>query len=297
MSHLCPFCSSSESKLSYLPDTFFNRKNFSYIQCKNCNLIYLTPFPTQEDYVFMYPPSYQSGINTKIIENEKLAGLRFPYSKHFELINKFSPGKKILDYGCGSANFVLNAHKKGFACDGVEYNSAHIDILIKEIPGGNFYLIDDFLKSTILKYDVIRLSNVLEHLDNPNGVIQILTKKLNPKGILLVEGPIETNTNLAFLFRRTYFQLYKLINKNRKATHSPTHIFFSNAVNQKEFFKQNKLSELHFEVTECEWPFPENFSEVKSVGSFFKWMIAKKSKLISHFAKNWGNTFIYVGKN
>lgn len=296
MSHLCPFCSSSESKPSYLPDTFFNNKNFTYIQCKNCNLIYLNPFPTLEDYIVMYPPTYQSGINTEIIENEKLAGLRFPYSKHFELIDKFSPGKKILDYGCGSANFVLNALKKGYECDGVEYNPAHVNILKKEIPAGNFYLIDGFLKSTTLKYDVIRLSNVLEHLENPNEIIQILISKLNPKGILLVEGPIETNFNLAFLFRRTYFQLYKFINKNRKASHPPTHIFFSNAVNQQEFFKQNNLHKLHFEVTECEWPFPENFNEVKSVGAFFKWIIAKKSKLLSRFNKNWGNTFIYIGK-
>jgi len=243
----------------------------------------------------MYPPSYQSGINTQINENEKLAGLRFPYKKHFELINKFSPGKKIIDYGCGHANFVLNANKKGYTCDGVEYNPVHVDLLKKEIPTSSFYLIDDFLKRNDLKYDVIRLSNVLEHLDNPNQIVQTLVSKLNPKGILLVEGPIETNFNLAFLFRLVYFKLSKLLNKNRKVTHSPTHIFFSNSTNQKEFFIQNNLTELDFEVTECEWPFPENFSEVNSIGMFFKWVIAKKSKFFSYFIKNWGNTFIYVG--
>jgi len=292
----CPFCSSSKFKASYLPDTYFNNKNFSYLKCENCKLIYLSPFPAPEDYVVMYPPSYQSGINTIITDDEKLAGLRFPYSKHFELINKFSSGKKILDYGCGQANFVLNANKKGYKCDGVEYNSEHVSLLKKEIPNSSFYLIDDFLSRDDLKYDVIRLSNVLEHLDAPNKIIQILISKLNPKGVLLIEGPIETNASLAFWFRLMYFKLSKLLNKNRKVTHSPTHIFFSNATNQKEFFNQNKLKQLHFEVTECEWPFPENLSEVTSIGAFVKWAIAKKSKFFSYFIKNWGNTFIYVGK-
>lgn len=291
----CPFCLTKEFKESYLPNTFFNNKNFSYLKCKNCELIYLSPFPTDEDYVAMYPPTYQNGINTTITENEKLAGLRFPYKKHFLLIDKYAPGKKILDYGCGQANFVINANKKGYYCDGVEYNHTHVDLMKKEIPNSNFYLIDDFLKRDDLKYDVIRLSNVLEHLDNPNKIIQTLITKLNPKGVLLVEGPIETNFNLAFLFRLIYFKLSKLLNKNRKVSHSPTHIFFANSTNQRAFFVQNKLKELDFEITECEWPFPENISEAKSPGMFLKWAIAKKSKFFSYFMKNWGNTFIYVG--
>ena len=86
----CPFCSSTEYKESYLPDTFFNEKLFHYVECINCKLIYVTPFPTQEDYIAMYPPSYQSGVNWDISSDKKLPGLRFTYKKHFNLIKRFN---------------------------------------------------------------------------------------------------------------------------------------------------------------------------------------------------------------
>ncbi len=293
MSNKCPFCNSPHASGSYLPDTFFNLKTFTYLSCKECDLIYLNPFPSSEDYSVMYPPSYQNGINDKIIDpNKKLPGLRFPYKKHFELISKHSPGNKILDYGCGNANLVINARNAGFLCDAVEFNPAHIEILKKSIPAANFYLIDDFLTNTSSTYDVIRLSNVLEHLEDPGGILNILAKKLTTNGILLIEGPIETNFSFALLIRKIYFKLLK----NKTATHPPTHIFFANARNQKALFEKYGLSNVYFEITECEWPFPENWKEAKGFSGVFRFIVARFSMALQKLNKNWGNTFIYVGR-
>lgn len=289
----CPFCGSAAYTKSYFPDTVFNNKNFSYLLCSNCNLVYLDPFPTADDYVLMYPPSYQSGINSKIVpDRKKLPGLRFAYKKHFDLVQKYAPGKRILDYGCGQANFVVNALHAGFQCDGAEYNPVHVELLRKEIPGSNFYLLDEFHSNESLQYDVIRLSNVLEHLDKPGEIVRSLMKKLSPGGILLVEGPIETNFSLAFLSRKLYFQS----TRNRKVSHTPTHIFFSNAKNQRQFFDRNALAELYFEVKDNEWPYPESSKDLKGAGDWVKFIIARASMFVSAVARNWGNTFIYVGK-
>jgi SAM-dependent methyltransferase len=297
MTQHCPFCFSPRYTSSYLPDTFFNAKAFRYITCKECRLIYVNPLPSDVDYLAMYPPTYQNGVDQEIIlEGEKLPGLRFPYSKHFELIRKYAPGKNILDYGCGQASFVVNAKNYGFECDGVEYNPLHIDVLKASIQGSNFYEINHFLKNQSEKYDVIRLSNVLEHLENPNNIIQLLTSKLTTHGILLIEGPIETNPSFALFIRKFYFKMSRLLFKNKKANHPPTHIFFSNSDNQRNFFRKNALTELHFEITECEWPFPENLTEIRSPGTFLKYIIAKTSILSRILNKNWGNTFIYIGK-
>jgi 2-polyprenyl-3-methyl-5-hydroxy-6-metoxy-1,4-benzoquinol methylase len=298
MSQICPFCFSAQHSSSYLPDTFFNKKRFEYIKCKKCSLIYLNPFPTAEDFTIIYPPSYQSGINNTIVPDQyrKIQGIRFSYGKQFDLIRKLSSGKKILDYGCGHANFLINARHNGFDCDGVEYNPDHVTILKKEIPNSNFYLIDAFLKDQTLHYDVIRLSNVLEHLTNPREITEKLVSKLNPNGILLIEGPIETNHTFALRIRQIYFNLSKLLRKNWVASHPPTHIFFANSTNQRNFFKNFPLQELHYELAESEWPFPEKWEEVKGIGSAFKFVIAKFSISIKPLSKNWGNTFIYIGR-
>jgi len=298
MSTPCPFCYSTVSSSSYLPDTYFNSKLFKYIKCKNCSLIYLTPFPTQEDFTFIYPVSYQNGINAEILNDpyKKIPGIRFSYGKQFDLIKQYASGKKILDYGCGAANFLINAAHNGFECDGVEYNSEHISILKKEIPKSNFYSVEDFFNNNSLHYDVIRLSNVLEHLSNPRDITSRLLPKLNPDGILLIEGPIETNHTFALRIRQVYFNISKFLRKNRAAKHPPTHIFFANSTNQRDFFKHYTLEELHFELSESEWPFPEKWEEADGISGVIKFLIAKLSVSLSYLNKNWGNTFIYVGR-
>ena len=296
----CPYCTCAHYTPSYLPSTKFNNKLFSYVKCSDCSVVYIHPLPNADDYIKMYPPTYQSGVNRTILKNKykKLPGLRFSYGFQFDLITKHAVKKpKIVDYGCGNANFLINAHANNFVCDGVEFSGEHVSILQKEIPQSDFDTIDNFLKNSTTKYDVIRLSNVLEHMDTPNEVMQSLVYKLNKNGLLVIEGPIECNFNLAFVTRKMYFKFMGMLKKGYVANHTPTHITFTNAKNQLLFLEKFGLTTLEYKITEAEWPYPENFSDVKGIGAFVKWAIAKKSKFISYFFKSWGNTFIYVGVN
>lgn len=295
----CLFCQATSYKKSYLPSTFFNGKQFDYLQCTSCRLVYLHPLPTPDDYMKMYPPSYQSGVGKEILANpyKKLIGLRYSYGIHFDLIRRHASEKaRILDYGCGNANFLLNALHHGFSCEGAEFNPSHVEILKKEIPQTNFYTIDDVLNGRTPRFDVIRLSNVLEHLDNPIEVIKKLVDLLNPKGILLIEGPIETNPNVALWTRKVYFTLRKRLQPSWVVTHTPTHIIFTNATNQRQFFKKFALEELYYDVTEAPWPYPNSWKEAQGIGGKLKALIAQLSMKISKLSKDWGNTFIYVGR-
>lgn len=295
---ICPFCNCSKFKNSVFPPTFFNDKIFNYITCNDCDLIYLTPFPTNEDYVKMYPPSYQNGISSQIIENpyKKLIGLRFSYGYQFELMKKFSKNLSVLDYGCGNANFLINANHYEFQCDGVEFSPSHVEILKKEIPHRTFYTTDQFLNTECPKYDIIRLSNVLEHLTDPRKTINELTKKMTENGIFLIEGPIETNFNLAFLTRKIYFTIQKIKNKKWTANHVPTHIFLSNSHNQRSFFESFQFQELHYEISEAAWPYPNNKAAAVGIINKIKYYIAKLSIALRPLNKKWGNTFIYIGR-
>jgi 2-polyprenyl-3-methyl-5-hydroxy-6-metoxy-1,4-benzoquinol methylase len=294
----CPYCLSNSFSSSYLPSTIFNSKKFDYVKCDSCSVLYIQPFPTEDDYLKMYPPEYQSGVNKTILSNNyiKLPGLRFSYGVQFDFIKKHcSPNATILDYGCGNANFLINANHQVFNCDGAEFNPAHVNVLKNEISTSEFYTISDFLSSD-LKYDVIRLSNVLEHLDTPIDTIQKLSNKLNPNGILLIEGPIECNFNLAFLTRKIYFTLMHKIKKGYVAKHTPTHITFTNAKNQLAFFNRLSLITLEFNVSEAAWPYPASVKNAIGLGGKTKAVIAKISIAISSIFGSWGNTFIYVGQ-
>lgn len=294
----CLFCNSKNISPSFLPSTGFNGKKFNYCHCNDCKLNFIAPIPNSEDLLKMYPPSYQDGVDFNILKNpyKKLIGLRYSYGKQFDLLRKYKVSGKILDFGCGNANFLVNANHHGFECDGLEFNPLHVEILNKELPERKFYVYEEFLNSNI-KYDVIRLSNVLEHFTDPVETIKQLKKHLKPNGYLFIEGPVEMNFNLALLTRKIYFKLKKRMKGDYTVSHTPTHIIFTNRINQLNFFKQIGFDTTHFELSEAEWPFPNTFKNAKGTVGKLNFLIARFSMLVSKLNKNWGNTFIYLGKN
>lgn len=294
---ICPFCASEKQKESFLPSTSFNQKRFDYHRCLDCELVYIHPLPNEADLIKMYPTSYQDGIDDTVLENpqEKLIGLRFSYGYQFDLLSKYNIDGSFLDFGCGAANFIVNAHASNIPFDGAEFNEKHVEVLKKEISYSNFFTIEELMKGD-QKYDLIRISNVFEHFTQPNKEFEDLIGLLKPNGYLLVEGPIEMNFNWAKIFRQMYFKFRKKINQGYCASHTPTHIIFSNKKNQLSFFQKFNLTMKHWEINEAEWPFPQSFQKAEGWVSKFNFLIARFSMLMSRFNKNWGNTFIYLGQ-
>ena len=301
MSRVCPFCYSAKWEKTFQVDTFFNKKRFSYIKCSNCNLLYIYPFPEICDYIAMYPPDYQNNnVDLSIALNQyaKLPGLRFSYGFQLELINQFANSTpKIFDYGCGNANFIANAINYGFQCSGAEFNEEYVNKLRVTFQNANFYTINDFINGKITeKFDVIRLSNVLEHLIEPRVVMQKLKANLKQGGVFLIEGPVEENFCITFLIKKVYNAIKFILYANKLSSHPPYHVFFSNKKNQRLFFRLVGLKEFYFKVEENAWPFPANFKEAIGAKRKIMAIIAIVSMYITKKTKqNFGNTFIYIG--
>ena len=108
-----------------------------------------------------------------------------------ELKRNFSlKDKKILDFGCGS-NFV-QIKKVYNECGEVTL----VDRVTENFTEGKFSFINynnnlDILKDNIKSnhYDIIILSAVIEHLDNPEIILNILKLKLNEKGVFFLTAP------------------------------------------------------------------------------------------------------------
>jgi SAM-dependent methyltransferase len=270
-----------------MQSTVFNDKKFDYIECIDCNVIYVHPFPNESDYLAMYPPTYQS----ELTKSKSLI-----YDELFNLIKQFSKSATtFLDYGCGNGELLSQAQSQNYQVFGVEYNMEYIKHLNKSHPAIQFYDVNDFNQS-MNKYDVIVLNNVLEHVTNPNVLLQQLKINLTENGILVVLGPIEENFSIAQRVRKILFSIKKKI-KPSNSTHPPYHITFTNYNNQLDIFKKNQFSTLTYITNETAWPFPEKLS-FSSFGIFIKSIIAFISLKFSKFInKKAGNSFIYIGKN
>ena len=100
---------------------------------------------------------------------------------------KFIENKTILDFGCGSGDFLLKSQKilkKGI---GIDLNSKKIKYLNRK--NITFFKNIEEIKDLNFKFDSIFLFHVLEHLINPDKILRQLKSKLKKNGSLIIEVP------------------------------------------------------------------------------------------------------------
>jgi 2-polyprenyl-3-methyl-5-hydroxy-6-metoxy-1,4-benzoquinol methylase len=286
MQSQCLFCQSDKSSPSYYPAIEFNEKKFHYVTCDACKLVYIDPLLSEDDLQKLYSIDYH---------NEFYFNAGKDYTRQMDILLQHKTKGKFLDYGCGDAAFLRFFRHLDFELYGAEYNPVLVNKLKEAHQGISFLTIDSLLNDPSQKFDIIHLGDVLEHLVNPQAIIQILRTRLNPGGILFVEGPIEHNFNFANIFIAGNFQVKKLLMPKRTVPMRPFHIFFSNRKNQREFFERIHFKTLHFEVFEWAWPLPGKWQESRSVKQKLEYFIGQISKKISSLPIGWGNRFYYIG--
>jgi 2-polyprenyl-3-methyl-5-hydroxy-6-metoxy-1,4-benzoquinol methylase len=106
--------------------------------------------------------------------------------KKTKLINQFSKnGKSLLDIGCGTGEFLVMAKNDYWSTFGVEPNlKAREKAILKNI---NVVAALDNIGN--LKFNVISLWHVLEHLPDLQNQIKKITKLLTEEGILIIAVP------------------------------------------------------------------------------------------------------------
>jgi 2-polyprenyl-3-methyl-5-hydroxy-6-metoxy-1,4-benzoquinol methylase len=281
----CLFCEHTQTRSTPFEDTVFNNKTFEYVQCTKCDLIFVNPLPDTDDLIKMYPVEYQGNL---------AIAASGAYNSLFSQIQSKGKYSSILDYGCGGGRFVVEALDKGYSVTGAEYNPDLVANLSKTFTKASFLTIDDFYKSDA-KYDIIFLSNVLEHLTNPKEIMLKLRERVSENGLFVLEGPVENNFNLTLFTRKIIF----FIRKNffgKKASHTPTHILYANRKNQEQFLKDIGLTTLYYEIKESNWPYPMRYEDCHSLMQKLMYGIATFSVAMSKIFPFWGNNFVYIGK-
>lgn len=160
-------------------------------KCDDCNHIFLSPRLDDESikkiYEYWYLYAYQS-----IFTSEKLNCRRFKEFRqyHLKFLNQTtSPGKKLLDVGCGSGLFIHLAQRYGWQVTGIEMDATAAkhgrEVFGLTIKAGT-------IESTLSaedRFDVITLFDYLEHSLSPDEDINKLMKHLNPDGLLIIRVP------------------------------------------------------------------------------------------------------------
>lgn len=251
----CPICGTFVlNNLEAYPFlTNFNNKVFKYLKCNNCKSIYLKNNLAEEDLRLMYNLDYH-----KTFYNNDYKTDHTIYEKFIEnIINSKKDNIKICDFGCGNCN-KLNLFPKSFKKVGVEFSSIYVESLKNKFTDISFYDESEFYKKNYYNYfDIIIISDVLEHLNDPFSNLLNLSKLIKKNGYFIIEGPIEENNNLVYFMSKLVGYLKKFFGK--KNNFIPFHTFRTNHLSQKILF--NRL--VKFKISkyysyETGWPYANN---------------------------------------
>jgi len=128
--------------------------------------------------------------------------------KHFVLNNysgHYYNSGKLLDIGCGEGWTMSYFHNLGFDVTGLDYSTHgilnHNPSLVDKVICGNIYNNIKQLIDSNIKYDIIWLDNLLEHVIDPQSLLNNCKKLTKPTTTLVIEVPNDFSSSQNILFK------------------------------------------------------------------------------------------------
>ncbi len=210
----CPVCNFKKKRI------WLKKINISIFECLNCKTGFSECIPKDLSEIY----DMDSEIDDKINSHKKRSNYflkKFGINR-IKFIKNFKKNGDLLDFGCGTGEFV-NFAKKYFNVAAFDFSSK----LSKFVE--NTYKVKTFSKLHKInkKFDVITLYDVLEHVENPIKLLKDLNSLLKKNGVIIVYTPNKSSLGFDILgsksnlctapFHLTYFNsdtIAKYLRKN-----------------------------------------------------------------------------------
>lgn len=231
---VCPVC------VSQVNNPFLLVKGFSTYKCSKCSFVYIYPRPSQmslKKYYSNFDYKNISFVEKRIKEDSRIS---------LGFINPYKGSRNtLLDLGCGRGYFLLEAKSKGWKVKGVDVSSKEVEYATKRLHL-NVVRSDIIKYKDINKYDLITLSQVIEHIRNPNELIKKTKSLLAKNGLLYIATP-NINSASAMIHGINFEHFIP-----------PEHLNYFNNQSLKYLLEANGFRILRSET----WGYPENISGI-----------------------------------
>ena len=276
----CPFCLNYKSKFWFKHISKEDNKEYPLYKCTSCKSAFIFPEPSQTYLNEFYSSSKKLSKNRKFINNSYKTKYEFILSQEIRypnssvdakrIINNLSmmePGRNFLDVGAGYGFFSYEAKKYGFEVTALELNeeSRKIFMLMNGFEPLNVVFNEEFANKNAGKFDVILLSQVLEHIPMKSKPISNIYKLLSPRGICVISVP---------LFRSS---ISVLQGKNDMFITPPEHLNFFSIKGLRSLLKNNGFDLISFE-TYSRYDSDKFFEKLK-----FKLLFLISTKILDFF--------------
>ncbi|RJR26824.1 class I SAM-dependent methyltransferase [candidate division WWE3 bacterium] len=191
----CRICNNTNITTLELP-------KFKLDQCSDCGYAQLSKYPSEEEVEKIYKDNYfEEKRGSDHINDSKMK---------FEFVEKFiKKDGLLLDFGCGTGNFLKSAKEAGYNVCGfdvseyaAEYVKTNLNI---ETKSGKFNE-DVYAQESI---DAVTSFDVIEHLTNFEYMVDCFKTWLKPGGYLFLTTPDIKSWDAVVLKKNWYgFQKY-----------------------------------------------------------------------------------------
>ncbi|MEJ2622157.1 MAG: class I SAM-dependent methyltransferase [Candidatus Thiodiazotropha sp.] len=217
----CPICQCEDKPVEIARVA----EPYRVLKCSQCSIEYVSPIPTDDTLTDYYSNYYL----TRSCENDKhdLVSLHQAVADYLSgHSSQNEQNIKVLDYGFGEAHFLKHISSRGFQAYGYDLSEQNIQQLQNfcRQTGEKIGVFNQFeqLTESNLQFDIITLFQVIEHLNNPNEIVQRLSELQNSNGLLYMECP-----NNDALYLRPKDLINKIIGRRKfwRSLKAPEHIF------------------------------------------------------------------------
>lgn len=179
----------SDEPLLRCEDFTLSHKDFELRRHEELDMLVTFPAPSVEELPFFYKSeNYISHTDSKKSFLDKLYQVvkKYMLDKKIGWLEKESlPGRKLLDIGAGTGDFLSVAKSRGWNISGVEPDADARNLaLVKDI-----HLETDTNVFPSKAFDVITLWHVLEHIPDLDKQITELKRLLKDDGVLVIAVP------------------------------------------------------------------------------------------------------------
>jgi SAM-dependent methyltransferase len=172
-------------------------EEFDVIECALCEFRHIVPLPTVEELEHRYSHDYYSVEKPLYIEHttEDLEWWELVYAERYDLFESLLPAdrRRVLDVGSGPGFFLLAGKRRGWDPVGLDPSkqaSGHS-------RGLGLETVEAFLNEDVARglgsFDLVNLSEVLEHLPDPAKTLGQIERMLSAGGLVSVVVPNDYN--------------------------------------------------------------------------------------------------------
>jgi SAM-dependent methyltransferase len=181
----CPLCGLLRAHRIFTRTAY--QQVWHLARCSSCGLHFTDPAPTESEIRSFYEGDYHTELQNPAFMDQAFAP---KYNRYLSMVRPhLSADAATLDVGCATGLFPKMLKDAGFRAEGIELNPAsaawgreHYRVPIHE------GMLDDLLLSS-RKFDLISMTDVLEHTLSPPAEVRRVHGLLNEGGHFLVTFP------------------------------------------------------------------------------------------------------------